>query len=66
MNIINDLIRELMYQQDKDINDICNGTGLSFGTVKSIVKYNVAPTGDVADLILRYLGESLEEILGLY
>ena len=66
MNVINDLIRELMYQQNKDINDICDGTGLSFGIVKNIVKYNIAPTGDVADLILRYLGESLEEILGLY
>ena len=66
MNVINDLIRELMYQQNKTIKDVCDDTGLPWFTVKSIVDYDISPTPDVADVILRCLGESLEEVLGLY
>jgi len=66
MNVINDLIRELMYQQDKTIKDICDDTGLPYFTVKSVVVYNISPTTDITDIILRSLGESLEEVLGLY
>ena len=66
MNVINDLIRELMYQQNKTIHDVCEVTGLSVGTVNNIVAYYISPTAEEAKLILDYLGESLEEILGLY
>lgn len=66
MNIMNDLICELMYQQDKSIQDVCDGTGLSYNTIRNIVKYYTSPTTEEAGLIFKYLGESLEEILKLY
>lgn len=66
MNVINDLIRELMYQQNKSISDICAVTGLSYFVVKSIVDYDVSPTPEQASLIMKSFGESLTEVLRLY
>ena len=66
MNVINDLIRELMYQQNKSISDICAVTGLPYFVVKSIVDYDVSPTPKQASLIMKSFGESLTEVLRLY
>ena len=55
-----------MYQQDKSIQDVCDGTGLSYNTIRNIVKYYVSPTTEEAELIFKYLGESLRDILKLY
>ena len=66
MNVINDLIRELMYQQDKSISDICAVTGLSYFVVKNIIDYDVSPTLEQASLIMKSFGESLTEVLRLY
>lgn len=66
MNVINDLIRELMYQQNKSISDICAVTGLPYFVVKSIVDYDISPTPEQASLIMKSFGESLTEVLRLY
>lgn len=64
--IIVDLIKELMYQQNKTIIDVVNATGLSYLTVENIVLRDVIPTPEDAQVILNYLGISLEEVLSLY
>ena len=55
-----------MYQQNKSISDICAVTELPYFVVKSIVDYDISPTPEQAELIMRCLGESLTEVLGLY
>lgn len=64
--IIVDLIKELMYQQNKSITDVVNATGLSYWTVENIVVRDVIPIPEDAQVILNYLGVSLEEVLSLY
>ena len=64
--IIVDLIKELMWQQDKSIKDVVNGTGLSYGYIENIVKYYIVPSPENAKIILEYLGVSLDEVLMLY
>lgn len=64
--IIVDLIKELMYQQNKTIKDIVNVTGLSYKTVENIVVREIVPTPEVAQTILNVLGVTLEEVLILY
>lgn len=64
--IIVDLIKELMYQQNKTIADVVKATGLSYLTVENIVLRDVIPIPEDAQVILNYLGISLEEVLSLY
>lgn len=64
--IIVDLIKELMYQQNKTISDVVKATGLSYLTVENIVLRDVIPIPEDAQVILNYLGISLEEVLSLY
>lgn len=64
--IIIDLIKELMYQQNKTIKDIVEATGLSYKTVENIVVRDIVPTPEVAQTILNVLGVTLEEVLILY
>lgn len=64
--IIVDLIKELMYQQNKTIKDIVEATGLSYKTVENIVVRDIVPTPEVAQTILNVLGVTLEEVLILY
>lgn len=64
--IIVDLIKELMYQQNKTIADVVNATGLSYWNVENIVVNDVIPSPEDAELILNYLGITLEEVLTLY
>lgn len=64
--IIVDLIKELMYQQNKTIGDVVKATGLSYLTVENIVLRDVIPIPEDAQVILNYLGISLEEVLSLY
>ena len=64
--IIVDLIKELMYQQDKTIADIVRATGLSYWTIENIVVRNTIPTPEYAQVILNALGVTLEEVLILY
>ncbi len=64
--IIIDLIRELMYQQNISIQDIVRETGLSHEIVNNIVTREIIPTPEYAEVILNYLGMTLEEVLTLY
>ena len=64
--IIVDLIKELMYQQNKTIADVVNGTGLPYIMVMNIVEYDVIPIPEYAEIILNYLGITLEDVLMLY
>ena len=64
--VINDVIRELMYQQGKSIKDIYAVTELDYETIYNIVEKDFNPKPKDADIILRALGESLEIILKLY
>lgn len=64
--IIIDLIRELMYQQNISIQDIVRETGLSYEIVNNIVTKEIIPTPEYAEVILNYLGMTLEEVLTLY
>lgn len=64
--IIVDLIKELMYQQDKTIADIVRATGLSYWIIENIVVKNIIPTPEYAQVILNALGVTLEEVLILY
>lgn len=64
--IIVDLIKELMYQQNKTIKDIVKATGLSYKSVENIVVRDIVPTPEDAQTILNVLGVTLEEVLILY
>ena len=64
--IVNDIIRELMYQQNKEVKDIVAVTNLSYETVYNIVVRDRNPNPKDADIILKSLGESLELVLQLY
>lgn len=64
--IIVDLIKELMYQQDISVVEIVEATGLSYFIVSNIVERDVIPTPEYAEIILNYLGITLEEVLTLY
>lgn len=64
--IVNDIIRELMYQQNKKIVDISKETKLDYETIYNIVVNDINPKTKDADIILRVLGESLDKILKLY
>lgn len=64
--IINDVIKELMYEQDKDIKDIMIDTNLSLSTIYNIVNNNINPTPKEAHIIFKSLGVSLDNILSLY
>lgn len=64
--IIIDLIKELMYQQNKTVADVAEGTGLSLLIITNIVEFDVVPTPEYAEIILNYLGITLEDVLTLY
>lgn len=64
--IIVDLIKELMYQQNKSVADVAEGTGLSLLIITNIVEFDVVPTPEYAEIILNYLGITLEDVLTLY
>lgn len=64
--IIIDLIKELMYQQNKTIDDIVDVTRLPYETVYRIVNNDIVPSPEVAKIILGALGISLEDVLTLY
>lgn len=64
--IIADLIKELMYQQNKSVADVAEGTGLSLLIIINIVEFDVIPTPEYAEIILNYLGITLEDVLTLY
>lgn len=64
--IIVDLIKELMYQQDISVAEIVEATGLSYFIVTNIVEHDVIPTPEYAEIILNYLGITLEDVLTLY
>lgn len=64
--IIVDLIKELMYQQNKSVADVAEGTGLSWLIITNIVEHDVIPTPEYAEIILNYLGITLEDVLTLY
>lgn len=64
--IIVDLIKELMYQQNKSVADVAEGTGLSLLIITNIVEFDVIPTPEYAEIILNYLGITLEDVLTLY
>ena len=55
--IIVDLIKELMYQQNKTIKDIVDATGLSYWTIENIVVRDVIPTPKDAQIILNLAAE---------
>ena len=64
--IIVDLIKELMYQQSKSVADVAEGTGLSLLIITNIVEFDVIPTPEYAEIILNYLGITLDDVLTLY
>lgn len=64
--IIVDLIKEFMYQNDMDINDVAEATGLSYTTIENIVKRDRIPSVKDANLIFGIFGVTLDEILSLY
>ena len=64
--IIIDLIKELMFQQNRSISDIAEATNLPYLFVENIVVREVVPTPEHAKLILNELGVTLEEVLMLY
>ena len=55
-----------MYQQNISIQDIVRETGLSYEIVNNIVTKEIIPTPEYAEVILNYLGMTLEEVLTLY
>ena len=64
--IIVDLIKELMYQQNKTVEQLVTETNLSYDTIEDITKNNIVPTPQVAKIILNVLGIKLEDVLFLY
>jgi transcriptional regulator with XRE-family HTH domain len=64
--IIVDLIKELMYQQNKSVREVANESGLPYNTIHNIVNNDVIPNPSDAQKILKVLGVSLEEVLSLY
>lgn len=64
--IIVDMIKELMRQQKRTIRDVADATGLDYWTIENIVLRDVIPTPKVAEVILNYLGITLNEVLSLY
>lgn len=55
-----------MYQQNKSVADVAEGTGLSLLIITNIVEFDVVPTPEYAEIILNYLGITLEDVLTLY
>ena len=64
--IIVDLIKELMYQQNKTVAYIVKTTGLSYRIIENIVIRDIVPTPEDAKIILNSLGVSLDDVLTLY
>ena len=64
--IIVDLIKELMYQQNKTVDDVVKATGLSLILITNIVEHDLVPTPECAEIILNYLGITLNDVLTLY
>ena len=64
--IIVDLIKELMHQQNKTVEQLVTETNLSHDAIEDITKNNVTPTPRVAKIILNVLGIKLEDVLFLY
>lgn len=64
--IIVDLIKELMYQQNKSVKEVATESGLPYNTIYNIVNNDVIPNPNDAQKILKVLGVSLEEVLSLY
>lgn len=64
--IIVDLIKEMMYQQDKTIKDMVKETGLSYTIVENVVKRNIVPKPEDAKLMLAVFNIKLEDVLCLY
>lgn len=64
--IIVDLIKELMRQQNKTVEDIAEATGLSCWVIENIVVKDKVPIPEDAQVILKVLGINLDEVLMLY
>ena len=64
--IIVDLIKEMMYQQDKTIKDMVKETGLSYEIIERTVIRDIIPTPSDAEKMLRCFGITLAEVLILY
>lgn len=64
--VIIDLIRELMFQQNKTIGGLAEETGLSYEVIENIVLEEITPTPENANIILKSLGVKLADVLCLY
>lgn len=64
--IIVDLIKELMDQQNKSVEDMVILTKLTYREIYNIVAYDVIPNPENAKIILGVLGVNLEDVLTLY
>lgn len=63
MNILNEIIRDLMFENKKTITDVSNMTGFDIDRIKSIVLNDAIPTMHEAYVILGRLGVDLGEML---
>lgn len=64
--IIVDLIKELMYQQDKTVEILSKESKISYKVIENIVLNNITPTPQDANKIFKVLGIKLEEVLCIY
>ena len=64
--IIVDLIKELMYQQNKSVSDLVKETGLAYEIIERTVIRDIAPSPENAEKMLNCLGITLAEVLMLY
>jgi ribosome-binding protein aMBF1 (putative translation factor) len=64
--VIIDLIREIMFQEEKTIRQLALETGLDYSVVEDIVLRDITPTPKDAKIMLRALGIDLEEVLCLF
>lgn len=64
--IIIDLIRELMFQQNRTIEYLSQETGLPQTLIEDVVLREIMPTPHEAKIMLKVLGIDLEDVLMLY
>ena len=64
--IINKLIKDIMKQQNIEVECIVKQTKLSYKRVDEIVMLDIIPTPKEAKEILKILGVKLEDVLSLY
>lgn len=64
--IITELIKELMNQQNVDIDTMIEITGLSHWIVEDILVWGVTPTTKQTKIMLGVLGVKLDDVLRLY